>query len=264
MPEQEQPRHDEMPAVPVVPEFREGPNGGLAFGATQEPEFATDGPPDGRESAPDETRATDDHPALGAVTQDDPMPAGHFTYPDDGAEGQLTLVAVFEDITGAKACADDLDRRFPGAVEIGLVSRRGDGPEQGPQPGNVITGPGYGLSAEDESPPKDPEMGSGVTIGATLGATAGLLAATYVIPPFGVLVATGSLISTLAGAGIGSFLGGLFEFGASEQQDGDDATMYPGQVRRGGVILLARTDDAHADEVRKLIDIWRPLEIRVQ
>lgn len=206
----------------------------------------------------------DGRPALGPTVQDDPQPEGNRTYPTTGAEGDLTLVAVFEDITGAQSCADDLERQGLG-LEVALVPRRGDGPEQGIRPGNVITGPGYGLSAEDESPPKNPPMGSGVSVGATIGATVGLLATTYGLPGFGpLIVGTGGLVSTLAGAGIGAFLGGLTEYGTSEQQDGDDATMYAGQVRRGGVLLLARTTREEADRVRGLIEFWRPLEIRVQ
>jgi hypothetical protein len=209
---------------------------------------------------PNESQPAEERPALGPTVQDDPTPQGLYTYPDQGREGDLTIIAVFEDITGAQSCADDLRERT--GVEVALVSRRGDGPEQGLTPGNIVTGPGYGLSAEDQSPPRDPGMGSGVAVGATLGATAGLLAATHVVMPLAGMPA-GSLISTLAGAGIGSFLGALAEYGASEQED-DDATLYAGQVRRGGVILLARASRADADKVRRLISIWGPLEIRVQ
>ncbi|HWI53969.1 MAG TPA: hypothetical protein VNT01_17670 [Symbiobacteriaceae bacterium] len=204
-----------------------------------------------------------DRPALGAVTQDDPMPLGLHTYPDTDDDGGLTLVAVFEDITGAESCARDLERRGWG-IEVSVLERRGDGPEQGLRPGAIITGPGYGLSTPDQSPPRNPPMGAGVAVGATLGATVGWLATNYVLPGFPPLVATGGLISTMAGAGLGAFLGGLTEYGTSEQQDGDDATLYAGQVRRGGVLLLARTDEEDADRVRRAIEFWQPLEIRVQ
>lgn len=204
-----------------------------------------------------------ERPALGAVTQDDPHPQGWRTYPNPGREGSVTLVAVFEDISGATDCANDLEQRGLG-IETALVARRGDGPEQGLRPGNVITGPGYGLSAHEPVAPPHNEntMGTGVAVGATLGATAGLLAATYVIPGLGTLVATGTLVSTLAGAGLGSFLGGIAEF--SLQDEADEADLYAGQVRRGGVLLLVRTGGVETDEVRKLIEVWQPLEIRVQ
>lgn len=217
--------------------------------------------PDGRSSDPDSRIGR--RPALGAVTQDDPEPQSLGTYPDTGAQGMLTYVAVFEDITGAESCMRDLERRGWN-VEVGVVARRGDGPEQSTRPANVITGDNYGLSADDQSPPRNPPMGTGVTVGATIGATVGMLATYYVIPGFAPLVATGGLVSTLAGAGLGAFLGGLTEYGASEQQDGDDATLYAGQARRGGVLLLARTDREDAERVRKVLELWNPLEIRVQ
>lgn len=225
-----------------------------AFGATQEPEYRTvTGPV--HSADPERPGAT-----MGAVTQDDPYPAPFYPYPVEGDEGDLTLVAVFEDLEGAQRCAHDLEQR---GYEIGIVTRRGDGPEQGIRPGNVITGPGYGLSAPDQSPPKDRPMGAPVAVGATLGATAGLFWATYFVPPLGTLFATGSLVTTLIGAGLGSFVGGLFEYSTSEKQE-DDASMYAGQVRRGGAIVLARVTEGQADEARQLISIWNPLEIRVQ
>lgn len=250
MAEQQQSHHD-----PMKLDFH--PNDPAPPGSFMADEIG----PDGRSSDPDARPGR--RPYIGPVTQDDPMPMGHDTYPKTGAEGDLTLVAVFEDITGAKGCADDLERRGMG-LEVAMVARRGDGPEQGLRPGNVITGPGYGLSAEDNSPPRDPGMGSGVAVGATIGATVGWLATNYILPGFGPVVATGGLVSTLAGAGLGAFLGGLTEYSTSEQQDGDDATMYAGQVRRGGVLLMVRTDREGADEVRQLIEFWKPLEIRVQ
>lgn len=198
---------------------------------------------------------------LGPVTQDDPMPQGFGMYPDTSDEGDLTYLAVFTNVIEAESCAGNL-RRLGIALEVGMVARRGDGPEQGLQPGNVITGPGYGASADNHSPPKDKPMGAGVAVGATIGATVGLLAATYVIPPFGPLVGTPTLVSTLIGAGIGSFLGGITEYSASDKQD--DATIYPGEVRKGGVILLVRSTTANSELVRQTIEFWSPQEIRVQ
>lgn len=199
-------------------------------------------------------------PQIGPVTQDDPVVEGFGMDPRGDSEGQITFIAVFEDVTGAKACADNLERQ---GLEVAMLSRRGDGPEQGLRPGNVITGPGYGLSQEGHSQESaHHRLGSGVAVGATIGATAGLLAATYVIPGMGTLVATGSLISTLAGAGLGSFLGGLAEYTATDHQD--DASVYAGTVRKGGVLLLVRADPDQSAQVRQLIEFWRPLEIRVQ
>jgi len=202
-----------------------------------------------------------ENPQLGPVTQDDPMPQGFDAYPDSDEAGDKTYVAVFTNIEEAESCSEDLKRRAL-AIEVGMVARRGDGPEQGLSPGNVITGPGYGESADNQSPPKNRPMGAGVAVGATVGATVGLLAVTYMIPPFDPPAGTTTLVSTLIGAGIGSFLGGLFEYGSRDQQD--DATIYPGTVRKGGVILLVRVTAANAEVVRTIIDFWALQEIREQ
>jgi len=189
------------------------------------------------------------------------MPQAFGAYPDTSDEGDQTFVVIFTNIDQAESCSVDLRRRGI-ALEVNMVARRGDGPEQGLRPGNVITGPGYGASATKDSPPRDKPMGAGVAVGATIGATVGLLAATYVIPPIGPVAGTPTLISTLIGAGIGSFLGGFAEYGSSEKQD--DATVYPGTVRKGGVILLIRTTTEKAELVRQIIEFWSPQEIRVQ
>lgn len=195
----------------------------------------------------------------GPIMQDDPMPFGHFERPGESPEpGDLRLVAVFEDVTGADSCASDLRHRGL-AREVLLLPRRGDGPEQGLRPGNVITGPGYGLSAKGESPPRNKDrLGTGVAVGASIGATIGLLTATQVFPG----LMGGTLVTTLTGAGIGTFLGGLTEYGLHDRQD--DATLYAGQVRRGGVLLVAQVDRAHAEEATRLVQLWSPLEIRVE
>jgi hypothetical protein len=198
---------------------------------------------------------------LGPVTQDDPMPHGFDAYLDTSDAGDLTYVAVFTNVEEAESCSDDLTRRGI-ALEVSMVARRGDGPEQGLRPGNVITGPGYGASADSQSLPKDKPMGAGVAVGASIGATVGLLAVTYMIPPFDPPAGTSTLVSTLIGAGIGSFLGGIFEYGARDKQD--DATIYPGTVRKGGVMLLVRTTTANSEFVRETIEFWSPQEIREQ
>lgn len=201
----------------------------------------------------------EEHEIQGPVTQDDPMPSGHFDQPGGPpAPGELRLVAVFEDVTGADSCASDLRGRGL-SLEVVLLPRRGDGPEQGLRPGNVITGPGYGLSAEGQSPPRNGDrLGTGVAVGASIGATIGLLTATQVFP--GLMGST--MVTTLTGAGIGTFLGGLTEYGLHDHQD--DATLYAGQVRRGGVLLVAQVDRAHAEAATRLIQLWNPLELRVE
>lgn len=110
-------------------------------------------------------------------------------------------------------------------------------------------------SASDELEPD--EIGEGATvggeIGAGLGAAGGLLAGLGIvaIPGFGPVVAAGWLFATamgaIAGAGVGaatgSFVGALTRAGIPEA----DAHVLAESVRRGGAIVSAKVDEAHAD-----------------
>ena len=109
-------------------------------------------------------------------------------------------------------------------------------------------------SAGDELEPD--EIGEGATvggeIGAGLGAAGGLLAGLGIvaIPGFGPVVAAGWLFATamgaIAGAGVGaatgSFVGALTRAGIPEA----DAHVLAESVRRGGAIVSAKVDEAHA------------------
>lgn len=197
-------------------------------------------------------------PTAGAVTQDDPEPQyGNSVHnPLNASDQYMTLAAVYENLEMAEPARDELEAK---GFAVQIVARRGDGPEQGTPP--VITGEEYGLSAEEgNKPPTDEtEMGAGTAVGATIGGTAGLLAAYWLIPSPGALAGLPPLITTLAGAGIGSMLGGIIEYGSAES----DATLFAGQARRGGVILLVRTPKQRADEARAALNRWGALDIRV-
>jgi hypothetical protein len=102
--------------------------------------------------------------------------------------------------------------------------------------------------------------GAGAAIGAALGGTAGLLAGlgALAIPGVGPVVAAGWLVATLAGAGAGALVGGaagglvdaLTNAGVSEA----DANVYAEGVRRGGTLLMLRTDTARQPEAERILD----------
>ena len=99
-----------------------------------------------------------------------------------------------------------------------------------------------------------------MAVGASIGGTVGLLATTWIVPPIGAaLQGVGPLVSTLAGAGLGAFLGGLMQASVNES----DATLYPGQVRLGGVLLAARVRREQAEEAQRVLQRYEPLEVRV-
>lgn len=134
-------------------------------------------------------------------------------------EPLVTLTARFADREAASRCAEELRRH---GIEVSLEERvRPDAPGR-------LSGP--------------------VALGAGLGATAGLMAASLLFPPFSASFATGSLVSTLAGAGLGSLVVDMMQGGAAGQET--------------EVILTAPVGRERADAARELIARWQPAEVR--
>ncbi|HZH50517.1 MAG TPA: hypothetical protein VEZ16_01410 [Microvirga sp.] len=98
--------------------------------------------------------------------------------------------------------------------------------------------------------------GTGATLGTLAGGGAGLLAGLgmLTIPGFGPVVAAGWLVSTLVGAGAGAAVGGmagaLVDMGVGE----DEAHRYADAIRRGGVLVSVRAEEADIDRIRAILD----------
>lgn len=123
--------------------------------------------------------------------------------------------------------------------------------------------------------PKDIEdvdtIGEGATTGAELGAVlggaGGLLAGLglLAVPGLGPVVATGWLFATamgaVAGAGVGAATGGivgsLTRVGVTEA----DAHVYAEGVRRGGALVTARVDEAHAETADAILRASNGIDI---
>lgn len=100
---------------------------------------------------------------------------------------------------------------------------------------------------------------TGAELGAALGGAGGLLAGLGIlaIPGIGPVVASGWLFATalgaLAGAGLGAATGGvvgaLTNAGVAEA----DAHVYAEGLRRGGTVVTARVDEAHADMAHDIL-----------
>jgi hypothetical protein len=181
------------------------------------------------------------------------LPAGGLpqatTYPYPELEPEperALLVAIFPDANAADDCAQDL-RRQGLEVAVRMLNPGAAGQEAGAQAGAQV-------------PPR--RLGGRVTLGATLGATAGLLASTFVIPEAGTGVP--EILTTILGAGVGSYLGRQSQAQGGEQQAQPAGTDAAQVVRRNGVLLVARADADQADSVRKRIMGWNPVEVRVQ
>lgn len=178
---------------------------------------------------------------------------------------QATIVAVFTDAEAARACFRNLRAR-----EVQVSLEAADAGEE---------------EAVVEEQLRERAMGRGVVLGATVGATAGFLAGTYLVPP-GAVTATGTMLTTLAGAGLGSFIGSLADRGAWAEgktvtrSGAEGPWSAAGRGPAGGPgsaapragsggqqstwRLAATVDRAQVDEVMDLITPWNPEELRVE
>ena len=98
--------------------------------------------------------------------------------------------------------------------------------------------------------------GTGATLGTILGGGAGLLAGLglMAIPGVGPVVAAGWLVATLTGAGLGAAAGGLTGSLTSAGVSETDAHAYAEGVRRGGSLLTAKVDEAHAVVAMRILE----------
>lgn len=92
----------------------------------------------------------------------------------------------------------------------------------------------------------------GGTTGAVLGGIAGLVIANGVVPGFGSLIVAGPLAeafgivaaTTAAGVAAGAVAGGLLGVLTHLGVSTDDVHLYEEHVRKGGILVIARSDDA--------------------
>jgi hypothetical protein len=129
---------------------------------------------------------------------------------------------------------------------------------------------GEGAADNDETvrttPAVDGDTGSGAATGATvgtvLGGGAGLLAGlgALAIPGLGPVVAAGWLVATLAGAGVGAAAGGVVGGLAGAGFGEEDATYYDEGLRRGGHMVIVRTEEGRAMEAERILDRHNPVD----
>lgn len=109
----------------------------------------------------------------------------------------------------------------------------------------------------------------GATTGAVLGAIAGLAVANGVLPGLGTLFVagplaaalgfTGAAATTVAGAATGAAAGGLVGALTHLGVNSADAELYEDMVRKGDVLVIARTD---SEDTKDVFSRTNALEVR--
>ncbi len=101
---------------------------------------------------------------------------------------------------------------------------------------------------------------TGATLGTVIGGGAGLLAGlgALAIPGIGPVIAAGWLVATLAGAGAGAAAGGLLGALASAGFGEEEAASYTEAVRRGGHLVVVRTEETRVAEAERILDRHHP------
>jgi len=104
---------------------------------------------------------------------------------------------------------------------------------------------------------------AGAEAGAIIGGIAGLLAGlgAIAIPGVGPLIAAGPLAAAIASAGVGAAAGGLIGALSGLNIPESDANYYAEGIRAGRALVIVRTDDAHAEQAREILDRQGALRI---
>ncbi|GCA53655.1 hypothetical protein KGO5_06126 [Sinorhizobium sp. KGO-5] len=160
-----------------------------------------------------------------------------------------TVAGLFDDYGEARGAVSDLEAAGFPSEDISIVANNA---------GDRYSGDGSGAASG---------AGAGAGLGAVGGGTLGLLTGLglMAIPGVGPVVAAGWLASTAAGAAAGALAGGaaggiigsLTDSGIEEE----DAHLYAEGVRRGGALVVVRTEEplvAQADGIlrnRDAVDI---------
>lgn len=125
---------------------------------------------------------------------------------------------------------------------------------------------GHGEHADGEARGED--AGKGAGLGAAVGGAGGLLAGLglLAIPGLGPVVAAGWLASTAVGAvvggAVGAAAGGVVGALTKEGVPERDAEVYAEGVRRGGVLVSAKVDDAHRQQAGVILG--RAVDVRLR
>jgi hypothetical protein len=167
-----------------------------------------------------------------------------------------TVVGMFDDLGDARQAVSELKERGFRESEVSLVANA-----SAEQYHNYFDQQGRYTAEAPADGHGGAETGAG--IGASLGGLAGLLAgmSLITIPGIGPIIGAGPVASTLMGAVAGGLVGGLLgalvDMGVPEEHAG----YYSEGVRRGGSLVIVKTNAAQVDQATQILKRFNPVDV---
>jgi hypothetical protein len=155
-----------------------------------------------------------------------------------------TVVGLFDDFARAKNAAIELERMGVSHDDISVLANNENGAYGTP---GVAPGAEHGMGHAVTR-----DAGVGAEIGGVLGLLAGL--SLFAIPGLGFIAGAGWLAGMFTGAGLGAVAGGLVGILTHLGVPATDAAYYNEGIRRGGVLVAVRADDAAANNVAQMLN----------
>lgn len=166
-----------------------------------------------------------------------------------------TIVGLYDDLGEARDAVRELvDAGFP-RNDINLVAHAGAEEYQ-----RHFDREGRYTGADDSSAEG---AAAGAGVGAIIGALGGLVVglALVPIPGIGPIVAAGPLASALTGAGVGAVVGGLIGALTGVGVPEEHAGYYAEGVRRGGSLVIVKTDSSQLDHITAILNRHNPVDV---
>ena len=170
-----------------------------------------------------------------------------------------TVVGLFDDLSEARNAVQELFREGFSRDDVNLIAN-----EYGryfDKDGRYRMSDSNGATAAADS--DHSAIGKGAGIGAVLGGLGGFLVglALLPIPGIGPVVAAGPITATLLGAVGGAVAGGivgaLTDMGVPETH----APIYAEGVRRGGTLVIVKTDTNRVDRAMAVLNRYNPVNV---
>ena len=174
-----------------------------------------------------------------------------------------TVVGLFDDLGEARNAVQELFREGFSRDDVNLIANA-SADEYGryfDKDGRYKTSDSYAATAAADSDHSG--VGTGASIGAVLGGLGGLLfgMALLPVPGIGPIVAAGPITSALVGAVGGAVAGGIIGALTNTGVPETHAPIYAEGVRRGGTLVIVKTDTNRIDRAKAVLNRYNPVNV---